>query len=120
MNHIELLDRARDMIRDFDAIPVALFQRLQDLGDYDAITEITIPEDEAGFNPLHNVLYAAPDCLWDEWISENAQRLYDVCGLRVFHNEETGYMLGIDGAGYSFAEAHWIPLYKMRTGVKED
>ena len=25
-----------------------------------------------------------------------------------------GYFFGIDGAGYSFYEEHWIPLYKAR------
>ena len=34
-----------------------------------------------------------------------------------FNNEifkEFGYFFGIDGAGYSFYEKHWIPLYKAR------
>ena len=33
-------------------------------------------------------------------------------GFRVYKSEEFGYFFGIDGCGYDFYEAHWIPLYK--------
>ena len=36
------------------------------------------------------------------------------CGFRIYESEEFGYFFGIDGAGYSFYEEHWIPLYKQR------
>lgn len=34
------------------------------------------------------------------------------CGFRIFRSEEFGYFFGIDGAGYDFYEAHWIPLIR--------
>ena len=34
------------------------------------------------------------------------------CGFRIYESEDYGYIFGIDGAGYDFYEAHWIPLYK--------
>ena len=39
------------------------------------------------------------------------------CGFRIYEQEDYGYIFGIDGAGYDFYEAHWIPLYKAR-GLK--
>ena len=36
------------------------------------------------------------------------------CGFRVYRNEDWGYFFGIDGAGYDFYDAHWIPAYKAR------
>ena len=39
------------------------------------------------------------------------------CGFRIFKSYEFGYFFGIDGAGYDFYEAHWLPLYKAR-GLK--
>lgn len=29
-------------------------------------------------------------------------------------SEDYGYLIGIDGAGYDFYKAHWLPLYKAR------
>ena len=39
------------------------------------------------------------------------------CGFRIYKHEEWGCFFGIDGAGYNFYDAHWIPLYKAR-GLK--
>lgn len=36
------------------------------------------------------------------------------CGFRIYKSEDYGYFFGIDGAGYSFYEEHWMPLYKAR------
>lgn len=38
--------------------------------------------------------------------------LLSKCGFRVYKSDEFGYFFGIDGCGYDFYEAHWIPLYK--------
>lgn len=37
------------------------------------------------------------------------------CGFRIYESDDFGgYIFGIDGAGYDFYDAHWIPLYKAR------
>ena len=36
------------------------------------------------------------------------------CGFRIYESEEFGYFFGIDGAGYSFYDEHWVPLYRAR------
>lgn len=47
---------------------------------------------------------------WD-FIRENLQKVAD-CGFRIYEHDDYGIYLGIDGGGYDFYEAHWIPLYK--------
>lgn len=32
----------------------------------------------------------------------------------IYSHEEFGYFFGIDGCGYDFYEAHWLPLYNKR------
>lgn len=61
------------------------------------------------FSPLNG--------LDSSWIEENLH-LVSSLGFRIYEDQETGDIyLGIDGMGYSFYEAHWIPLYKAR-GLK--
>lgn len=54
-----------------------------------------------------------PENLDEEWIKENLD-IVSAYRFRIFESEEVGILLGIDGAGYDFFEAHWIPLYKAR------
>lgn len=52
----------------------------------------------------------------DEWWLEDKvglQKMAD-CGFRIYEQEDLGFVFGIDGAGYDFYEAHWIPLYRAR------
>lgn len=51
----------------------------------------------------------------ENWI-ENGSGLQALSesGFRVFYHEDFGYFFGIDGAGYDFYQAHWIPLYITR------
>lgn len=52
----------------------------------------------------------------DEWWLEKYDgiRVMSECGFRVYYHEEWGYFFGIDGGGYDFYEAHWLPLYNRR------
>ena len=36
------------------------------------------------------------------------------CGFVVCESIDYGYFFGIDGGGYDFYNAHWLPLYKAR------
>lgn len=49
-----------------------------------------------------------------EWAEEHLQEISD-CGFRIYQHDDIGLFIGIDGAGYDFYEAHWIPLYKSRS-----
>ena len=68
--------------------------------------------------PMWGTMWSFGDSI-DEWWLENKNglKLMSECGFRIYHSEKYGYFFGIDGAGYDFYEAHWIPLYKAR-GLK--
>lgn len=68
-----------------------------------------------GHLPMWGTLWSFGDSADDYWLEEmDGIRLMSECGFRIFEHEEFGYFFGIDGAGYSFYEAHWVPLYKTR------
>lgn len=52
----------------------------------------------------------------DSWIYEKIEDVAkEVAGLgfTLIYRDEEFWGLGIDGAGYSFYEEHWIPLYDL-------
>ena len=68
--------------------------------------------------PMWGTMWSFGDSADDWWLSDgNGIRIMSQCGFRIYEHEEFGYFFGIDGAGYDFYEAHWIPLYKAR-GLK--
>lgn len=38
--------------------------------------------------------------------------MFNECGISVYKSAAGDFYLGIDGCGYDFIEAHWIPLYR--------
>jgi hypothetical protein len=65
--------------------------------------------------PMWGTMWSFGDSCDDWWLEEKeGLKLMSECGFRIYENEEFGYFFGIDGAGYDFYEAHWIPLYKAR------
>lgn len=76
--------------------------------------ELTKPsEDSAGYFPMWGTVWTFNDSA-DEWWAENHIDVMQECGFRVYDQEDFGIIFGIDGAGYNFYEAHWVPLYKAR------
>lgn len=68
--------------------------------------------------PMWGTLWQFGDSCDDYWLEEKngIQEMSD-CGFRIYQHDEWGYFFGIDGCGYDFYEAHWIPAYKKR-GLK--
>lgn len=68
-----------------------------------------------GSLPMWGTMWSFGDSCDDWWLEEGdgVQKMSE-CGFRVYEHEEFGWFFGIDGAGYDFYEAHWIPLYKAR------
>lgn len=65
--------------------------------------------------PMWGTMWTFGDYCDDFWMEEkDGIRAMSECGFRVYHHEEWGYFFGINGAGYDFYEAHWIPAYKAR------
>ena len=69
---------------------------------------------------IWSTLFEAKDNTIKDWILENSDKIIKEAGFTIIdlsiENEgeyETGVFLGVNGAGYDFYEAHWIPLYKI-------
>ncbi len=78
-----------------------------------AMDDMELENDEA--LPMWGTMWSFGDSLDDEWLEEDdGIRIMSMCGFRIYRSEEFGYFFGIDGAGYDFYEAHWIPLYERR------
>lgn len=63
--------------------------------------------------PMWGTMWAFSDPCDERWLEKNLRELAD-CGFRIYESEDYGYLFGIDGAGYDFYSAHWIPLYRAR------
>lgn len=71
--------------------------------------------------PIWGTLWSFGDSIdnaWldNEYLGNGLQAMADL-GFRIYEQEDYEYIFGIDGAGYDFYEAYWIPLYKAR-GLK--
>ena len=63
--------------------------------------------------PMWGTMWAFSDPCDEHWLEDHIRTMAD-CGFRVYESEDYGWLFGIDGAGYDFYTAHWIPLYKSR------
>ena len=63
--------------------------------------------------PMWGTMWALKDRCDIEWLENNLQAVAN-CGFRIYESEDYEYLIGIDGAGYDFYEAHFCPLYKAR------
>lgn len=74
--------------------------------------------DRYEFFPMWGTMWQFDDSCDDYWLEErNGLQTMSKCGFRIYYSGEFGYFFGIDGCGYDFYEAHWIPLYEAR-GLK--
>lgn len=65
--------------------------------------------------PCWGTMWSFSEGVDEYWLEKGAGlTALSECGFRVFYHEDFGYYFGIDGAGYDFYEAHWIPLYMAR------
>lgn len=65
--------------------------------------------------PMWGMMWSFGDSADNWWLEEdNGIRVMSDCGFRIYESEEFGFFFGIDGAGYDFYEAHWVPLYRAR------
>lgn len=70
--------------------------------------------DKDSFLPMWGTMWMFGDPCDDWWVNEDdGLQIMANCGFRIYEIDE-GIIFGIDGAGYSFYEEHWIPLYKQR------
>lgn len=83
-------------------------------------TEVCVEEDGMeveydGSLPMWGTMWSMYDPCDDHWLEDGDGVLaLSKCGFRVYESDDFGFFFGIDGAGYSFYEMHWIPLYRAR------
>ncbi len=109
-------EAATEWVYGFNAVPTAVVEKLMRL-DPDDVREITPGErdEDANYLPMWGTMWSFGDSADDYWLEEeDGLELMAECGFRIYEQEDFGYLFGIDGAGYSFMDEHWIPLYKAR------
>ena len=75
--------------------------------------EFEVQKDD--YFPMWGTMWTFGDSCDDHWLEEmGGLQIMANCGFRIYEQEDFGYIFGIDGCGYDFYEAHWIPLYKAR------
>ncbi len=105
---------AEKWVCEFGFIPRNLVLKLYNIRELHEITP-TEGEDFDSIVPIWRAMWAFNRDVDNEWLEEeDCQDAMAKCGFRIFEQEDYGYIFGIDGAGYDFYEAHWIPLYKAR------
>lgn len=116
MMYDTIREAATAWVNGFNAVPTTVVEKLMRL-DPDEVREITPGrrDEDADFLPMWGTMWSFGDSADDYWLEEeDGLELMAECGFRIYEQEDFGYLFGIDGAGYSFMDEHWIPLYKAR------
>lgn len=112
-------DAARNWVESFDAIDTSMFEDYAIAYEGD-VCEVTIDDEERyydGLFPMWGTMWAFHEMLDNEWIDRGGLEIMSNLGFRIFESRKYGYFFGIEGAGFDFYEAFWIPLYDAR-GLK--
>ena len=89
-----------------------------DSGETTCVDEAQAEVENEEIFPMWGTMWSFGESLDNYWLdNQDGIEQMSQCGFRIFKSEEFGYFFGIDGAGYDFYEAHWIPLYNKR-GLK--
>ena len=116
MMYDTIREAAAAWVDSFNAVPTAVVEKLMQLNP-DDVREITPSrrDEDADHLPMWSTMWSFGSSADDYWLEEeDGLELMAECGFRIYEQEDFGYLFGIDGAGYSFMEEHWIPLYKAR------
>lgn len=98
--------------RDFNSIPIEWMYKLDE--EVYSLEWLFEDENKEYIEPIWGTIFQPRDLSDSNWIEDNAQEIYDKCGVLVGRTDEVGVFLSIDGCGYSFYGEHWLPLYDLR------
>lgn len=111
MKYDTIEQAAQAWVSEMYHIPRSVVEKLEQYSNY---TDIQPVFEENGL-PMWGMMWAMMDPCDIDWAeSEVGLASLDQSGFSVYRFEDYGIIFGIDGAGYSFYEEHWIPLYKLR------
>lgn len=96
-------------------IPDWLIAERHDLFDAWEFRGIDDDTDEYGMvePPIWGTYFMPSSDIDSNWLDDHAEEVARL-GFTLIYHEGYLFALGIDGAGYDFYEAHWIPLYRLR------
>lgn len=107
-----LFDGGAGEVLDYDAETDEYSVRLEENGEV-----VSLDENEFYINydevfPMWSTMWYMGNPCDDAWFTDEHIRQMSEMGFRVYYSDDFGYIFGINGAGYDFYEAHWVPLYK--------
>lgn len=107
--------KAQRWVATFNAYPTDMIAKLMAIEeDFDKWEEIEPNENDYDILPMWGTMWAF-DSFDDYWLeAKGGLRKMRELGFRIYHHSDWGYFFGIDGAGFDFYEAYWVPLYKAR------
>ena len=115
MKYDTIREATQAWVNEFNAIPQGMIEQL--MADHpDEWEEVTVfDEDDEPYDvlPMWGWMWSLGNICDEEWLEDNIETMSKL-GFRIYHHEEFGWWFGIDGAGYSFMDEHFIPLYKAR------
>lgn len=101
-------------VREFNRFPTSMITELaehmecdwQELGDHTQYLERF---------PMWGTMWQFNDAIDNWWLAEDGGlEIMLALGFRLYESQSYGYFFGIDGAGFDFYKAYWIPLYRAR------
>ena len=113
------LEATQEWVRGFNEIPTSMIAKLMQVepDDWHEVTRHVV-DNEVKYNdelPMWGTMWSFGDRCDELWLDEkDGITAMSQCGFRIFKSFEFGYFFGIDGVGYDFYEAHWLPLYEAR------
>lgn len=111
---ITVREAAEHWVSGFNAIPKALIEKAYGGNNVDGLEEITpASPNDVNILPKWGTMWTFGKIVDEVWARKNL-KVMAKCGFRIYKSNEIGICFGIDGGGYDFYEAHWIPLYKAR------
>lgn len=111
------IDAVHAWVNEFNAHPTEMIRTLiqADPSAWEEVTEINEDKYYSGELPAWGTMWNFGSSFDENWIEkEKNLKTMSECGFRIYHHHEWGYFFGIDGGGYDFYEAHWVPLYDAR------
>lgn len=121
----KLLECCQNWVSSFNAIPIDVVKCVSEYGAGKFVLLSDILEDDyfdlcnsSGVPlPIWSTLWTFGESSDEEFFRDNIKLMSD-CGFLVYDSEIfDSLVFGINGAGYSFFDSHWIPLYNAR-GLK--
>lgn len=80
------------------------------------LRNLTPLEEWDEFVPMWGTMYVLDEKA-ERWALDNIDKVTEI-GLRLYVLTSGTVVLGVDGAGFDFCQAYWVPLYKEINGIK--